>query len=60
MNPSCETCRFFHALSSACRNRPPTAFLVPGRDGQPAIMGGWPPVRPEQWCGKHEPRLELV
>jgi hypothetical protein len=55
---TCESCLFFFKAedkeSYACRFDPPTVVNMMTPRG-PITIGQWPPTRPENWCGKHQP-----
>jgi len=55
---SCETCKFYAAMPQdltvgQCRIKSPMTFCVIGPRG-PEVLGGWPTVRREHWCGEHQ------
>jgi len=56
MTGTCQTCRFFSALQVACRRHAPTIYVaIPDpKNGAPAPVASFPPVRPDWWCGEHE------
>lgn len=66
---ACRNCEHFEPPASGsrcgqCRINPPIAALVPvpaklGPNGIQAIAD-WPPVLPNQWCSKFEPKPERV
>lgn len=72
---TCAACRFWERKSEAvnghpgigiCHRNPPAVFPVPQVNqitGQVEGMAGqnfWPPTLGNEWCGEHQPALELV
>lgn len=49
---TCQDCRHFAPLEQQCRRNPPQAAIVPSPNGQPVVVGMWPSVKAEQWCGE--------
>lgn len=64
---TCRSCEHFSANLAAkgngvegeCRKNPPIAIAVPGRSGEPIIVGFFPPVQPSHWCGEHKAQINL-
>lgn len=56
---NCSSCPFFEPLQEQCRRNPPQAFVIPGADGRPAVVGAWPAARKENWCGEHPKRTTI-
>lgn len=53
----CPTCPFFAPFPEpSCRAEPPKGAVVPGPRGVPGVLGFWPSVSPEGWCGRHPDR----
>ena len=57
----CEMCRWKNNEadgSLTCRNGPPTAQTIVvinrGRPQTLGVVGSWPPVNVNEWCGKFE------
>lgn len=52
VKPSCATCQFFDQTGNTRMNPKPAGLC---RISPPTPQGGWPIVRVEDWCGKHQP-----
>jgi hypothetical protein len=57
-NARCENCQHFDPGtapgSSSCRASYPATIPLMGQHGFTGAVGIWPPVRPSNWCSKHE------
>lgn len=67
--PSCANCFFSESAAADaamltqasegpalfCRRYPPAVVQIVTPMGQQAIGSSSPPVRPDNWCGEHEP-----
>ena len=59
---SCATCRFFRpgvGQIGLCRKTAPTAvaLIIHDRDEDvPKVVGDWPSVNSDDWCGEWEAR----
>ena len=51
---SCRTCDFYSGMHNQCRVEAPKAMVVPG-DAGPQVVGMFPPIGPDGWCGRYEP-----
>jgi len=52
MSKSCSNCKNYSKLDSQCREELRVAFI--GTPAGPKITAGFPEVKPEWWCRKHE------
>lgn len=57
MIESCDTCRFYSHLKTACRKSPPSVLFIPVAN-QMQVMGAYPPVTPSDWCGSFEVKVD--
>jgi len=65
MKDTCKTCRYFNEIllerSTFCFRYPPVVYpMAPSRLGEMQTITLYPTVRPEQWCGEHRAKVELV
>lgn len=51
---ACQDCKHYAALANQCRVNPPSPAVVPGPIGAPIIIGMFPAVAKDQWCGRFE------
>ena len=61
---TCSDCTHFSALHKQCRAKPPAAALVPGPDGRMQVIGFFPSVAADNWCGElrlpHQVPLSVI
>ena len=60
----CGNCKFFQMNlqdmnEGSCRRYPPNSQFVPTKDG-PMPVAAQPPVWREDWCGEHQPKVQVV
>lgn len=63
MADKCSNCKFFKRnpadlKQGDCHKNPPVLTVIPMAQG-PALLGNWPPVKEDGWCGEHKPALQV-
>lgn len=63
MKKTCSSCRFHSALQKQCKFNAPSAHILMRSNGDASVLGTWPAVQSNDWCGRweggeneHEPR----
>lgn len=51
-NQLCNNCKHFCAMHTQCRVRAPTPVALGMNQEGMRIMGMWPPVQKDNWCGE--------
>lgn len=49
---SCGTCDYHSTLDETCRINPPKPFPFPSPQGQMKVIGLFPAIRKDGWCGQ--------
>lgn len=50
----CENCACYDGFEKQCRANYPTPVPIGGPGGQLGAAGIFPPMKPDDWCRKHE------
>ena len=57
----CNNCRFcveikdpknIGAVQLVCKSQSPTTVVLPNSQGSMTVIGMWPPVAADEWCGE--------
>lgn len=57
---TCSTCDAYSGLEKQCRANAPVAFLVQGANGEPVVLGAWPPAQAQHWCRQWKADVNLA
>jgi hypothetical protein len=50
----CENCACYDAFEKQCHASLPVVIPMGGQDGRLGAASLFPPMKPEDWCRKHE------